>query len=217
MSVFLMQDDALILLGNRVVENTLASPEVFAAMSAFGFDEASMQEGKALVDVLAETVLVRQNKYGQQLSATAAVGEAWDAFHSRTYMPHVTIARLTFSDRGTRRRLGILGHRPRRFANYLKEARRFYAQLKGDDDLLQAMATRGITAEKIDAAVDQLNALEALDQKKEEMKGRRQQSTRKRNDERRALAEWISAFQHIARYALADYPDYLEQFGLTAR
>lgn len=217
MSVFQMQDDALILLVNRIAENSVASPEVLGALAGFGYDEVSMQEGKALADVLAETVRTRQNKYGQQIAATAAVGEAWDAFHSRTYMPHVTIARITFKDRGTRRRLGILGHRPRKFASYLKEARRFYAQLKDDDELRAAMATRGITEEKIDDAIADLNALEALDQKKEEMKGRRQQSTRKRNDERRALAEWASDFQKVARHALRDYPDYLEQFGLIAR
>lgn len=217
MSVFQMQDDALILLANRIVDNTLASPEVLEAMGVFGYDEASMQEGRALAEVLAETVRVRQDKYGQQIGATAAVNEAWDAFQSRTYMPHVTIARITFRDRGTRRRLGVSGFRPRRFASYLKEARRFYAQLKGDEELRSAMADRGITEEKIDEAIAALNALERLDQKKEEMKGRRQQSTRKRNDERRALAEWVSAFQQIAKHALRDQPDYLEQFGLVAR
>ena len=92
MSVFQMQDDALILLVNRIAENSVASPEVLSALAGFGYDEVSMQEGKALADVLAETVRTRQKKYGQQISATAAVGEAWDAFHSRTYMPHVTIA-----------------------------------------------------------------------------------------------------------------------------
>ena len=217
MSVFQMNDDALILLANRIVDNTLASDQVLALMSTFGYDEPGLQEGRALAEVLSETVRTRQDKFGVQVSSTAAVGEAWDAFHSRTYMPHVTIARVTFSDPGILRRLGVNGHRPRRFANYLKEARRFYKQIQSDETLAQAMGTRGITAEKVAQALDDLNALEALDQKKEEMKGRRQQSTRKRNDERRALAEWASDFQKIARHALRDYPDYLEQFGLIAR
>jgi hypothetical protein len=217
MSVFQLSDDALILLANRIVENTLASPEVRDAMLAFGYDEAALQEGRALADVFSTTVRVRQDKHGRQVNATAAVGEAWDAFHTRTYMPHVTIARITFRDKGTLRRLGVNGPRSRRFAEYLKEARRFYTLLAEDNELLSAMSARGVTAERITEAVQALDALEALDQRKEDLKGRRQQSTRKRNDERRALAEWVSAYQKIARHALRDTPDYIEQFGVIAR
>jgi len=41
-----MQDDALILLVNRIAENSVASPEVLGALAGFGYDEVSMQEGK---------------------------------------------------------------------------------------------------------------------------------------------------------------------------
>ena len=47
MSVFQMNDDALILLANRIVDNTLASDQVLALVSTFGYDEPGLQEGRA--------------------------------------------------------------------------------------------------------------------------------------------------------------------------
>jgi hypothetical protein len=217
MGIFQSSDNELLVLANRIVENTRSSERVLNYMAAYGYDESMLEEGRALTEAFAETVRLRRDKHGLQLGATAALNDAWDAFHSRTMMPHLIIARLTFRDKATRTRLHINRPRRRRFAEYLKEARHFYTQLQRHPELGDAMAARGITPEKVQSALDDLEQLEKLNQAQEDIKGRRQQTTRRRNDERRSLAEWVSAFRGVARYALRDEPDLMEQFGMVAR
>jgi hypothetical protein len=216
MSVYQLTNDELLTLGSRVLDNAQSAP-ILDAMGGVGYDEAAFQQGQALLDAFAQAVQVRQSEAGAQLSATDALNDAWDAFHSQTYMPHVTIARLVFDDEGTQRRLGITGDRPDAFDAYIQEARRFYDTLVGDPTLQQAMATRGVDEAAVTAAIADLDQLEALDRTQEREKSEAQQATRVQNDARRAFADWLSDFQKFARVALADTPDLLEQLGLTIR
>ena len=213
MSVYQLSNDELLTLARRVVENAQASDAISSAVAPYGYNEAAFQEGTARTDAFAAALQERQDTYGRQQGATDALGDAWDAFHEKTYMPHVTIARLVFVD-GTRGRLGIDGRRPRSFDAYLQEAQRFYATLSGDGDLQAQIAARGITAEKVTTAQSDLGELEALDQ--ERLKAEAQEATRQRVDARRAAADWVADFQKIARIALADQPDLVEQLGLAA-
>jgi hypothetical protein len=83
-----------------------------------------------LGDAFADAVQTRQTEYGEQIGATEALNDVWDAFHSQTYMPHVKIARLVFDGQaGTIRRIGVDGIRPDAFDAYLQEARQFYSGL----------------------------------------------------------------------------------------
>ena len=81
---------------------------------------------------------------GSRKSTTETLYDAWDALHEKTYMPHVTIARLVFRDENTRERLGISGDRSDGLDDWLQEARNFYNILLEDEALAAEMATRGI-------------------------------------------------------------------------
>lgn len=58
---------------------------------------------------------MQQDQRGQPAVATESLQGAWDAFHEKTYAPHVMISKVVSKDGGTRRRLGIGGQRPRAF------------------------------------------------------------------------------------------------------
>jgi hypothetical protein len=144
MSIYQLSNDELLTLGTRILENAQAPP-IQEAMARVGYDEAAFQRGQALRDAFADAVQTRQTEYGEQIGATEALNDAWDAFHSQTYMPHVTIARLVFDGQvGTIRRLGVDGIRPNAFDAYLQEARRFYDTIAGDGALQAALAERGV-------------------------------------------------------------------------
>lgn len=213
MSVYQLSNDELLTLGARILD-TATKPPIQDAMAAMGYDEAALQEGRTLLDSFEEAVQTRQEEYGEQRSATDALNDAWDAFHAQTYMPHVKIARVIF-DRATEERLGITGIRPKAFGPYVQEARRFYDTVAGDEELQSAMAERGVDAETVSRAQNDLDQLEALDQQQEREKAETQQATRDRNDARRAFADWVSDYRKLARIALSDQPDLLEQLGLT--
>jgi hypothetical protein len=99
----------------------------------------------------------------------------------------------------------------------LQEARRFYLTLQSDAEIGAAMAARGLTAEKIAQALTDLGELEGLDQRQEYKNSRSQQATRSRNARRRAVADWMAGYQRIARIALRDKPELVEQLGLLVR
>jgi hypothetical protein len=214
MSIYQLPNDELLTLGARVLENS-QKPPIKKAMATVGYDEAAFEKGRTLLDAFEQAVQHRQTEYGEQLSATDAVNDAWDAFHGETYMPHVRIARVVFEDEGTRSRLGITGDRPQGFAEYVQEARRFYDTIANDDTLQSKMAERGVDAEAVSKAQESLDQLVSLNQTQEREKAEAQQATRARDDARRAFVDWLSDYQSFARVALSDQPDHLEQLGVA--
>lgn len=213
MSLYQLSHDELLTTGALTLENA-AQPPIQEAMTQMGYDETALQEGQSLHDAYAASVQARQAEYGEQQSATDALNDAWDAFHSQTYMPHVKITRLLVDD-GTQARLGITGDRPDAFPAYVQEARRFYDTIAGDEALQTTLAERGITAESVTEAQSALEQLESLDQTQEREKAEAQQATRDRNDARRAFTDWLSNYHQFARIALADQPELLEQLGIA--
>jgi hypothetical protein len=215
MSVYQLTNDELLTLGDRVLENSQATP-IQEAVAAVGYDETAFQEGQARYDAFAQAVQERQSEFGEQIGATDALNDAWDAFHAQTYMPHVTIARLVF-DEGVQERLGITGQRPEAFDAYVQEARRFYDTIAGDATLQEALAARGVTAEVVTQAQSDLDQLTALDRTQEREIAEAQEATRVRNDARRLFADWLADYQKFAQVALSGQPQLLEQLGLTVR
>ncbi|NBB87688.1 MAG: hypothetical protein GVY12_15885 [Bacteroidetes bacterium] len=216
MSVYQLSNDELLTLGTRILDNS-QMPPIEEAMATVGYDEAAFQRGRALRDAFAASVQARQSEFGEQITATEALGDAWDAFHSQTYMRHVAIARIVFESDGVLRRLGVDGDRPDAFGAYLQEARRFYDTIAGDEALQDALAERGVDTAAVTQAQADLDQLEALDQTQEREKAEAQQATRARNDARRPFADWLADFQQFARVALMGQPDLVEQLGLTMR
>jgi hypothetical protein len=216
MSIYQMSDSALVNLGTRVLDNSESSP-IATAMAAYGYDEGRLQQGRALLEAYAADVQARQNEFGEQVTATEALNDAWDAFHSQTYIPHVTIARLVLSPDGAHIQLGIDGRRPVAFDEYVGEARRFYTTIANEPDIQEAMAAYGITAEDVATARADLAELEELKRMQEREKGQAQQATRERNDARRVFLDWLARYQQIAQFAMSDQPDLLEEIGILVR
>ena len=216
MSIYQMSNSSLLTLYARVLENSQRSPIVREAVASYGYDEEAFREGTSLLEAFQRSVSEQTRRYGEQVSATDNLNDAWSALHDRVYMPHVTIARMVFENEGTLRRLGIDGQRPKGFDDWIQEARHFYNTLLDSEELTAQMATRGIGRKKLEAARRDVEALEALDRLQEEAKSEAQEATRRRNDRRRAALDWLADYQTIAQLALVDHPDLGEQLGLRA-
>ena len=214
-SPYTLSDNDLLTLGAQAIDNSLRDSVLLDAVTPYGYDQAAFQEGRALLSSFDASVQIRRHEYGEQKRATDVLNDAWDAFHEKTYMPNVAVARVLFDD-GTQRRLGIDGRRPRAFNDYLQEARGFYKTALLDPDLLAVLAEHGVTAERMKAAQEEVEALERLNQQQEHEKNEAQDATRLRDDERRAFADWLARYQQLARVALRNQPDLTEQLGLTA-
>lgn len=216
MSIYQMSNSSLLALYARVLKNSQRSPVIREALASYGYDEEAFNEGTSLLEAFQRGVSEQTRRYGEQVSVTDSLNDAWDALHNRVYMPHVTIARMVFENRGTLRRLGIDGQRPKGFDAWMQEARHFYDTLLEDESLVAQMARRGIGRQKLEAARQDVEELGALDRLQEEAKSEAQEATRRRNGQRRAALDWLADYQKIARLALVDQPDLGEQLGIRA-
>ena len=99
----------------------------------------------------------------------------------------------------------------------MQQARLLYTTALSDDGLQARLATRGITAPALQTAQDEIQALVALNQEQENLKGLAQQATRDRDAARKTVQAWLSEFRQVAKVALAAHPDWLERLGILAR
>ena len=216
MSVYRLSTSKLLTLAGRTVANSRSNPTVSKAVAIYGYGEKAFAEGEARLEALNRAILVQRGRYADKRSATSAVNEAREVLHREHYLPHVTIARLAFKEGTARRRLGLKGRRPEALHAWMQAVGRFYDTLLGDAELMQSMARYGITKDRLQAARQKARALAALDRRRERLKVEAREATSVRNKRHRALADWLADYQKIARIALVDTPDMVEQFGLSA-
>lgn len=213
MSIYHLPNSELISLGHQTLINSQTSP-LKEAVARVGYNKAAFKKARKLLDTFDDDVKRRYSELGLQMIATEKLHEAREAFHRKTYMPHVTIARLEFGKNGTLEHLGITGSRPTRLGDYIHEARRFYRTIAGDKKLQKTFAFRGVTAETVRQARADLDELETLSYKQEQQKAAAQEATRRRNKSRRAFADWLSKYRKFARIAMTEEPELLEQIGI---
>lgn len=160
----------------------------------------------------------RETHYGDQLNATRKVDEDWQRFHEETYMVHVGIARAVFRrDRGTQARLGLVGRRRRDKAGRYDQALQLYTNAIEDADLLAELSVRGLDEAVLQAGAAAVTAIQKADFKQDDHIGLARQSTKHRQRQDHALAEWLSIFRDIVRPALKDKPEWLERLGILHR
>ena len=215
-SVYRLSHDELLTLGQRAIENSQRVPEIAEAVAVYGYDEAAFARGQALLDVFEATLQERQDVRGRKLEASEALEDAWDQLRKDVFTPHTSIARgVIFKEEATQERLGLNGEQSDDFEEWLQEARRFYNTLLGDEELAARAAERGLTASLLQEALAEVDALEALDQRQERLKESKDDVNRRRKQERRAFANWLSDYQKTAKAALRDRPDLVEQLGVS--
>ena len=216
-SPYLLTDNELLTLGEQAIENSLSDGTIAEAVAPFGYGKDALRRGRSLLDRFRDRVDEKRREYGEQVSATRALEEAWDAFHTKVYMPDVAVGRVVFKgEDGPRRRLRLVGGRADGFDEYVQDARVFYETLQNDEALQARMTERGVPPSEVAADKEKLDELARLDRVQEREKSEAQQATRRRDDARRAFADWLSDYQKFAKVALRETPDLAEQLGMPA-
>lgn len=197
----------------RVINNTLSSPIILAAVTPYGYDQAKLeaahnlcQEARALTDW-------RERLYGQQQGATAAVQQAWTAAKV-AYNDTLKIGRIALrGNESARNALGLSGIRQRSLNGWLGQARRFYNNLLSSPDFMASMATYGYTQAKLEAESALVEAVGAASDVQYQERGKAQEATQIRDAKLDELNQWLADYKKIAEIALAASPQQLEQLG----
>ena len=198
------------------LDNAQTDPALQDGLAAFGYDAARLQEGQGLLAAAQGAQEAHAAEYGDQYAATDELRAARETAET-TYMRHVKVARVAFSeDRDARSALMLDGRRKRPLGAWLRQAHTFYQNALASEDLLAGLARFGITAEDLQAAQAQLDTLETADTRQEKEKGEAQRATQQRDEAVDALDAYMSDFRNIARVAFEEDPQQLEKLRISA-
>jgi hypothetical protein len=197
------------------ITNMRASAELQAALAAYGYTSERIHQGELLRD--------RANaQYRQKITAYGSLRSAADALTSAerqaqaTYMRHVKIARVALEgDRGALQALHLIGPRKRTLAGWLAQAQQFYATALADVSIQRRLASFSLSGGMLEDGAHQIEAVAARHAGRSQQRGNAQNATSVRNAALSDLDTWMRDLKIIARVALKDRPQLLEQIGMT--
>ncbi|MBI5563982.1 MAG: hypothetical protein HY870_03730 [Chloroflexi bacterium] len=192
------------------IANSLADPEIKAAVAQFGFTTAKLNKGKALYDAALAAVNAQKSGKGTQKDTTAqlkaALTDARDAYQA---LAKVARAALSKEEQAM---LG-LGKEPRGTAAFIAAG---YTLFDNAGEIA-ALAEYGYDAERLAAERAKIEAYDQANQAQEMAKGSAQQATQDQDAALAAMSEWVAQYLKIARVALRGKKQLLEKIGVLAR
>lgn len=196
------------------IDNALNNSEIQTYLSEYNYTPERIQAGKTLYETALAAQQKQQAEYGEQLSATETVNQAWSKAQ-KSYMRLIKLARVIFKNNpGIATQLGLNGQRKRSLSGWLLQAQQFYTNALNSAEVLNGFAEYGITEDKLKAAQTETLAVEAANAAQEQEKGEAQDATQQRDQAIDLLDDWLSDFIAIARIALEDRPQLLEVLGI---
>lgn len=207
--------DGKLLFAQNAINNALNNEPIKAALAGFGYDENKLTEGKSLYEKAADLQNKQKKEYGEQFAATDALNLS-RAEANKTYLVHLKVARVALKgDRNTEESMQMGGKRKESLSGWLKQVRSFYVNALGQQDTLSKLAKFGITKEKLQGNLTNVEAVETNYNAQLKEKGEAQAATVARDEALDNLQEWMGDFITIARIALESEPQYLEVLGIV--
>jgi hypothetical protein len=190
--------------------NSLADPEIKAAVAQFGYTTVKLNKGKALYEAALAAVNAQKSGKGTQKDATAqlkaAQTEARDAYQALAKVARATLSKAEQATLG-------LGAEPRGTAAFIQAG---YTLFDNAGEVA-ALAEFGYEADRLAAERAKIEAYDQANQAQEMAKGAAQQATQDQDAALAALSEWVAQYLKIAKVALRGRKQLLEKIGVTAR
>ncbi len=206
-----------LLTAQRALDGALNSPEILSSLANYGYTVAVLEEGQTLYQQAQSLTLAQSDAYAGQYQATQIEQEARQLAHKK-YLEHLQLARLAFRGKqGPWNALSLAGARKRTLAGWLLQARQFYqAALTGEHaaEIQAGLAKYNLTADRLQAGLDLVLAVEAANSVQDHRRGKAQDATQDRNLVLAELNSWLVEFRTVARIALQEDPQYLEKLGI---
>lgn len=212
-------DDSIarrLLAAQVMLDKILADPALQSALVPYGYDLARILQGKALRDQVQALAQQQCACSGDQRSARDARDAARSQAHA-FYMRQVALARVALrDDSGAAQKLGLTAARGRRPADWLMQAQQFYANALSDPAILAKLAACGLTGEQLAQGQAHMAAVATSLVAHEQRRETKQATTQARDAALLALDRWMRDFTTVARVALAEQPQALDQLVVVA-
>jgi hypothetical protein len=191
-------------------------PEIALLLAAYSYDAARLAEGRALWNVARQLLSQRALLYGKQQDLTCRLDQARRAAYDELKTLS-QLARAIFSHQpGLRVQLGLAGSTPCSTAGLLRASGTLFDNA-ADPAVALPLAAHSYTAERLAEMQIVFQTLRQASEAREAARGAAQQATQELRAALRALDRWMSQFRAVARVALRDCPQYLEELGISVR
>lgn len=206
---------AKLLRAERAIDGTEANPAIIAAVETRGYPQARRAEGKALLSA-AQTRLTQAGTARAVKTSATGDKEAVETAARRAYTDVAETIRAVFPARADREMLGLSsGVTPARVADFLRNADALFAGIAAAPAPLQAtLAEFGYSAATLATEKAKISALHDALIAQQTAKGAAQNLTPAQWESLDLLDAWVSQYLKIARIALRNQPQLLEQLGV---
>lgn len=193
------------------ITNSLADPEIKAAVAQYGYTTTKLNAGKKLYDTALAAVNAQKSGRGNQKTATADL-KAKEKDARDAYQAAAKVARAALDKDGLAK-LGLAGKEPRDTAGFIAAGYTLFDNA-AESGLL---AEFGYDADRLAAERAKIEAFDQANQAQEMAKGAAQQATQDQEAALKAMNDWVAQYLKIAKVALRGKKQLLEKIGVTAR
>ncbi len=114
--------------------------------------------------------------------------------------------------------LGLKGSRSRSIPSFIEQAINFYTNMKDKPHILEAVATFGLTAERLQAELDEITVLQTLMKEHKNLIGENQRLTRERNLKLAEFRRYMNQLKTALFLVFGgENPQILERVGVFVR
>ena len=195
----------------QAIDNSLSDAGIRDVVATYGYNEAKLREGRALVDAALAASSAQLAANGEQQRATAALNQAEQTTRA-AYQALSKLARAS-CDKPSLAVLGLTGSAPSTPGGLAKAA----FNLFDNAPQVPALAGFGYDAKRLAAGRATADALQAADTAQGAAKGAAQQAALRQKAAFKALESWLALYIKVAKVALAADAQQLEKLGVIAR
>jgi len=193
----------------------MGNVSIKSMISAFGYNDKRLNEGKSLYARASELHDMQKKEYGDQFAATDALDKALNDANA-LYMRHVKLARIALKgERGAAQSLDLDGRRKQTYSGWIAQASVFYTNALADNSVKSALAKFGINQAALKDGQSLVKDVETKLAIQLKEKGEAQDATKARDTALEDLLDWISDFRAVSRIALESQPQLLEILGIV--
>lgn len=199
------------------LHNAAANPQIAPALAQVGYDEAKLQEGKAL---LATAQNAHNTNRQHNLNATLA----YDSFDQKrkalevAYRNHRKRAKICFED-NPYQLLRLDVHKPytTAYLPWMDSLKQFYTEVTTNPKVTAALQGLKVSEQALLSTKALLIRVEGLRQTYIDEKGQAQNATQTKNQALNTLQHWMRTFYKVAAIALEDQPQLMESLSKVVR
>jgi len=201
----------------RVLIFNSRKPEIATLLQSYGIDSTHLENG---VNLYNSVITATENQRREQQEEGLAYDNLYvskDDFATR-YKKTLKISRMASrSDANLQNRLKVNAPAERTIEGWILQVVDFYNRLNNEPDFITVLNKYGITSETLSQEKQIAENLRILRNEAMSEKGQAQEATRVRDVEIEKLDDYCYELKTIAKIALENKPQLLEELGILVR